>query len=60
VKKEDFFKGMGREHRTKQAGNPWIMARRGAKTDTRLHSYSVRVAEKWNSLPASLKSMEKN
>ncbi len=50
---------MRREHRTGQADNPWNNARIGAKTNSRLHSYSVRVVEKWNSLPDSRKSMEK-
>jgi hypothetical protein len=47
VKKENFFDEMQREHRTRQADNPLNMAKRRAKTDTRLHSYSVRVVEKW-------------
>jgi hypothetical protein len=50
---------MRREHRTRQADNPLNMANRRAKTDTRLHSYSVREVEKWNSLPDSLQNMEK-
>jgi hypothetical protein len=59
VKKEHFFDQMRREHRTRQADNPLNMAKRGAKTDTRLHSYSVRIVEKWNSLLDSLNNMEK-
>jgi hypothetical protein len=50
---------MRREHRTRQADNPLNKAKRRAKTDTRLHSYSERVVEKWNSLSDSLKNMEK-
>jgi urate oxidase len=38
VKKEDFFKGMGRGHRTKQASNSSNMVRRGGETEaTQLH-----------------------
>jgi hypothetical protein len=59
VKKENFFYEMRREHRTRQADNPLNMAKRGAKIDTRLYSYSVRLAEKWNSLQDLLKNMEK-
>jgi hypothetical protein len=46
VKNKDFLGGMARVHRTRQAGYPWNMARRGARTDIRLNSYSVRVVEK--------------
>jgi hypothetical protein len=35
------------------------MARRGAKTDVRLHSYTVRMVEKWNGLIDSKKYREK-
>ncbi len=59
MKKENFFDEMRREHRTRQADNPLNMAKRRANTDTRLHSYLVGVVEKWNSLPDSLKNMEK-
>jgi hypothetical protein len=50
---------MRREHRTRQPDNPLNMAKRRANTDTRLHSYTVGVVEKWNSLPDLLKNMEK-
>ncbi len=59
--KKNFYDEMRREHRTRQSDNPSNMARREARKDTRLNSchYSVRVVEKWNNLPDSLKSMEK-
>jgi hypothetical protein len=34
TKQEDFFERMGRERRTRQAGNPCYIARTGAKINT--------------------------
>jgi hypothetical protein len=58
VKEETLIMRMSSLQRTRQAENPWNMARKGSRTDIRQNSYSVRVVEKWNSLPREMKRFE--
>jgi hypothetical protein len=59
VREETLFTRVSRLQRTRQAENPLNMVRKGSRTDIRQNSYSVRVVEKWNSLPGEVKSLEK-
>jgi hypothetical protein len=52
-----FFERRAGQPRMRQAGVPWDLPQKGSMSYIRLHSYSVRVIEKWIALSADVKSL---
>jgi hypothetical protein len=57
VRSELLFERMSHTAGTRLAADPWNLKGKKSKKDVRAHSFSQRVVEKWNSLPAEIKSL---